>query len=615
MRLPLLYKKNKRQRQREWRQARRKEKVQRFKDHLTRRYWAHFLGYVGRKKGLLAAVIGLVLLSAGLEVVLPQIVRFVIDRILPERNTSLLSIVVLAGCGIYIVHAACRYYEQKAVATFSMEVMTAIRRDLFDFQLRLPLSYFEKFGSGKLISKLTYSAYMIKLLIETFAYVCFRELALIVGIVIAAASIDWRLTLVLAALGPVFIFYMRYLNRRMEVLAGELQTKNDQILKILSRTFGSIRLFKIYGAEKREVGKLDQVLREDKEHRVRRTMIYALNAIGVSLLTSLLTLAALWGGGSLVIRGGMTAGELTAYLFYLAMLFRPVSEFIKASAYLQAGRVAVKTVFSVYENYEPVAEPARPVNPKKREGSLQFQDVWHRRSAGGAGLRGLSFRVKPGEKVLIVGPSGSGKSMLFHLLLRLYDADRGSILLDGVNVKHMRLEDLRRSFTVVTQEALHADDGLLANLSLGGDEADLPSALRGLEEFQLAEKVALRDRKLDQRIDGSDQGFSRGELQKLALLRAAARNAPVVLLDEPTASMDAVSERRAMEFIGRAFAGKTVVLISHRPHSLFRPDWIVMMKEGRIEAQGAHHYLLKNSSSYRQWLSPQAPSEQIVRFP
>jgi ATP-binding cassette subfamily B protein len=342
-----------------------------------------------------------------------------------------------------------------------------------------------------------------------------------------------------------------------------------------------------------------------------------MNAIAVSLMTSLLVLGALWYGGLLVIRNQMTTGELAAYLFYLAMLFRPVSEFIKASAYLQAGRVAVQTVFSVFENHQPVEEPIHPIKPVHREGGLSFQNVWYQRSGGGASVRGVNFNVKPGEKVLVIGPSGSGKSTILNLLLRLYDPDRGTIILDGVNIRRLKLDDARDYFTVVTQDQLHPDDSVLANLVLGAtDQApSLGETLRGLDEFQLAEKVALRERKLDQRIDGSGQGFSRGELQKVALLRAAAREAPIVLLDEPTASMDAASERRAMDFIGRVFKEKTVVMVSHRPHPLFHADWILMLREGRMEAQGSHHYLFKNSPEYRKWLNPQAPSERIERVP
>lgn len=609
--------KTRRERVRERKEERCLEKAKRFRDHLNQRYWARFLAYVGRRKRLALGVVVLVFVSGALEVVLPQIVRFVLDHVLPLGDVRLLTLVIAGGVGIYALHAVSRYAEQKFVTTFAMSVMTDIRRDLFDYQLRLPMSYFEKCGPGKLISKLTYSVFMIKFLIETFAYVCFREIVLIALIFIAAAVIDLRLTLVLAALTPVFVVYLLYLNRTMEKIARELQTKNDQIMKILTRTFGAIRLFKVFGAERKEVERLDKVLNEDKAQRIRRTLVYATNAIAVSFMTSLLTLGALWYGGLLIIRHQMTAGELTAYLFYLAMLFRPVSEFIKASAYLQAGRVSVQTVFAVFENHQPIEEPLHPLKPARREGALAFENVWYQRSGGGSSVRGVNFRVKPGEKVLVIGPSGSGKSTLLNLLLRLYDPDRGTILLDGVNLRRLPLDDARDYFTVVTQDQLHPDDSVLANLMLGATDQTptLGDTLRGLDEFDLADKVSHRERKLDQRVDGSGQGFSRGELQKVALLRAAAREAPIVLLDEPTASMDAASERRAMEFIGRVFEKKTVLMVSHRPHPLFHADWILMMRDGRMEAQGSHHYLFKNSPAYRKWLNPQAKSGRIERVP
>jgi subfamily B ATP-binding cassette protein MsbA len=615
-----LKRKTRRERVREARAKHRREKAERLAAHVQRRYWARFLGYVGRRQGLLAAVLVLVILSSALEIVLPQIVRFAIDHILPFGNGKVLAGVVFAGLGIYAGHAFSRYFEQKSVTTFAMNVMTDVRRDLFEHQLALPLSYFEKYGPGKLISKLTYSVFMLKFLIETFAYVCFREITLITLIVVAAAAIDWKLTLIVLAVAPVFVVYLKFLNRTMEAIAGQLQTKNDQILKILNRSFNAIRLFKVMGAEKAEVGRLDEVLQADKAQRIRRTLVYAANAIAVSFVTSALTLAALWYGGTLVMKHRLTTGELTAYLFYLGMLFRPVSEFIKASAYLQAGRVAVMTVFSVFENHEPVQEPERPVKPAKREGAVAFDNVWLTRSGGGAGLRGVNFKVKPGEKVLVIGPSGAGKSTLLNLLLRLYDPDRGGVRLDGVNLRRMPLSDVRDYFTVVTQDQMHADDSVLANLLLGdSQEPNLEETLRALGELGLAERVSLRERKLDQRIDGEGMGFSRGELQKFALLRAAARAAakdtPVVLLDEPTASMDAASEKAALRFIKDAFAGKTVLMVSHRPHPLFRADWILLFRDGRLESQGTHHYLLKNSREYRRWLNPSGPDERSAPGP
>lgn len=607
--LPFVKKLTHRERHRVWRENKRHDRAKRFKSLRDQIYWARFLGYVGRHKGAILGISALIVVGAALGLLLPFLSRFVLDYVVPKKDYSLLNWVIVGGLFIYMIHAALRYLEQRLVTTFSMDLVTEIRRDLFLHQMQLPLTYFEENAAGKLVSKLTYSIMMIKVLVETFAYVCVRELTVITLLTVAASVIDWRLTLILSALVPFVVLYIRRLNRYMAEVAGKLQTKNDQILKILDRAYHSAKLFQIFGGGLREGERFEEVLNQDKRYRIQRTMVYAGNAILIGFLASAVILVALWYGGRQIIQGKLSHGEVLAYMICLGMLFRPISQFVRATAYLQAGLIGIRTVFSVFENTTPIAEPEHPVVPAVRAGKVEFRSVWFQYTRGIGGLRNVSFRAEPGQKVLLVGQSGAGKSTIINLLMRLYEGNRGNILIDGVPIRKMRLSDLRAYFSVVAQDQLHVEDSILGNIFFGDlegrsdVETQLEKALDLGRKMELNRFISSLERKFGQKIGAEGLGYSRGELQKLALMRAAAKDAPIVLMDEPTASLDHRSERAVLEIISEHFQNKTVLIISHRPLPQWRPDWIVVLKKGAIEAQGRHEELIERCGYYRELLA------------
>lgn len=612
-------KKTSRTRFENWRLKKREERSKRFKETRDQIYWARFLVYLGHYKTTILGLLVLIFIGGAIGLVLPLITRFVLDNVVPRRDYHLLNTVILAGLGIYVIHAFLSYWQQKLVVTFSMNLITEIRRDLFSHQLKLPLSYYENNTTGKLISKLTYSIYMIKMLVETVAFVCLKELVVITMIFIAASIIDWRLTLMFLALVPVFLIYIRYLNKYMSKVAVHLQTKNDQIMRILDRTFHSVKLFQVFGSGAMEVDRFEKVLNQDKGFRIKRTMVYSVNAILIFFLSSVIILAALWYGGRQIIAKRLTQGEVFAYILCLGMLFRPIAEFVKASAYLQAGKIGIRTVFSVFENTSPIEEPMRPICPIKKEGKIEFRSVWFSYAKGRGGLKKTSFNVEPGQKILIVGRSGAGKSTLFNLLLRLYDCERGTILIDNVNIRRMLLKDLRAYFSVVTQDQLHVEDTVLNNIFFGaGDvegvdmEAQLEKALDIGRKMEMNRFVTSLEKRYGHKVDSSGLGYSRGELQKLAMMRAASKDSPIILMDEPTASLDHHSEKEIIRIIDEQFKNKTTLIISHRPLPQLRPDWVIVLKHGWIEAQGHHDYLLQHCKYYRQLMNRPSGEPQVA---
>jgi len=609
LKIPFIKNKTSRERFVAWREKKRHSRGQRFKELRDQIYWARFLGYVGHYQKSIVGILLLIFFGSALGLALPFLSRFVLDYIVPKKDFALLNWIIVAGLGIYLLHAVFRYFEQKLVTTFSMDLVTEIRRDLFKYQMQLPLTYFEENAAGKLVSKLTYSIMMIKVLVETFAYVCLRELTTIVMLVIAASFIDLRLTLIFSAVVPFVVLYIRHLNRYMGEVAVKLQTKNDQILKILDRAYHSAKLFQIFGGGLREGDRFEEVLNQDKGFRIQRTMVYAGNAILIGFLASAVMLIALWYGGRQIILKELTHGQVLAYMICLGLLFRPISQFVRATAYLQAGLIGIRNVFSIFDSTSPIEEPAHPLLPETREGKIEFRGVWFQYARGLGGLRNLSFKAEPGQRVLIVGQSGAGKSTIFNLLMRLYEGTRGSILIDGLNIRRMLLKDLRAYFSVVTQDQLHVEDSILGNIffgDVGGAEdieAQLEKALDLGRQMELNRFISSLERKFSQKIGAEGLGYSRGELQKLALMRAASKDAPIVLMDEPTASLDHGSERKVIKIIKEHFREKTVLIISHRPLPALNPDWIIVLKKGGIEAQGRHDDLIVRCAYYRELLA------------
>lgn len=607
--MSLFHNSSKKLRYQEWKRENKVYQAARLRKTRDRLYWLKFFSYLRHYKGALAWILVLIFAGGAVGLVLPFMSRFVLDYVVRKRDFALLNWIIAIGLGVYLIHAACSYFQQRLVVTFSLDLVTKIRKDLFAHQLKLPLSFFEKNSPGKLISKLTYSIMTIKILVETFAYVCLKELVAISMLFTAALVIDWRLTLILACLLPVFGLYIVRLNHYMARVAVLLQTKNDQIVKTLDRAFHSVKLFQIFGKGPEEVEKFGEIMEQDKKYRIKRTMVYAVNSILINLFSSLVVLAALWYGGRQIILKQLSYGEVLAYIICLGMVFRPLSELVRASAYLQAGKIGIRAVFSVMENTSPIQDPAFPVTPKTRDGKVEFRNVWFHYGKGKGGLKRANFTIEPGQTALIIGHTGAGKSTIFNLLLRLYECERGSVFIDGVNARRMKLDDLRGYFSVVTQDQMHLEDTVLNNILFATEnsredvwEAPLEKVLKLGNEMEMNPFITSLEKRFGQKIGATGLNLSRGELQKIALMRAAARDAPIVLMDEPTASLDHRSEQKITEIIQDQFQGKTVLIISHRPLPLLKPDRILILKNGYIEAQGDHEFLLQNSRYYRQLL-------------
>lgn len=610
--LKTLRKKTKAQHYREWQQRKREAQAERFRKTLNRIYWGRFFLLLRPHRSRITIIISLVVISSFIGLVIPHAARFILDVVVPQRNLTLLHWVALLALAAYGLHALLRYCEQRLVYDLSLTIVTQIRQELLRHQLSLPISYFEKYSTGKLISKLTYSVSMVKMLIERFGYICVRELVMMTMIVVAALLIDFKLTLIFLMLLPFLVFYLRRLNAHMVLVSERLQTKNDEIMRLLDRAFHSFKLFQIFGEGEQELKRFGKTLLEDKHFRLKRTLVYVKNSILFTFLSSAVVLIALWYGGRQIIVGQLSYGDVLGYLICLMILFRPVADFVRAVAYFQAGKVGVRTIFAVFDHSSPILEPAKPLKPLVRRGALEFCNVWFNYGNGGGGLRNVSFQVAPGQKVLIVGRSGSGKTTLFNLLLRFYECERGSIKVDGVSIRRMALSDLRSYFSVVSQDQLYCEDSLLNNILLGdvGGNEDpdrrLERAIELAHKTGMSDFITSLDRKYGEKIGqagAGGRGFSQGELQRLAIARATSRTeAPIVLLDEPLAALDHFSQRELVAIIQEQFAGKTLLMISHAPIPFLKPDWILVLREGRLDNQGAHPYLFRHSNYYRNLL-------------
>ena len=602
--------KTKRERYREWRESKRRRQAERIRAALDRECWYRFFSYLLPHRRALLLILGLGVIGGMVGLILPHTARFVLDDVVQRRDLFLLNSVIISAVLLYLLQARFRYWEQKMAVTLSLNVVTRIREDLFRRHLSLPLASLERLTATKLMSRPTYSIFMIKMLIERFAQVCFRELMMIGAVVLAAALIDFKLTLILLALIPMAAFYVVRLNRAMAFMASRLQTKNDEILRILDRAFHSIRLYHIFGGESAEAERFTRILMEDKAFRIERTMIYVFNSVLVTFAASAIALGALWYGGRQIILGHLTYGDVVGYLICLGTIIRPIAEFVRASAYFQAGKIGIRTVFSLFEISPPETEGARRLAPKERKGALEFRNIWFGYGRGRYVLRNLSFVIRPGQKVLVIGRTGEGKSTLLNLLLRLVEPERGSILIDGVNLRRLALSDLRSYFNVVVQDDPGMTDSIVNNIllgeDLGGSDPDtiLERAMEIAQKSSMNRLITSRERRYGSNLGnggGAGPDFSRGELKKFAIMRATRRNdAPIVLLDDPLTSLDSRSQKEVVRLLEEQFTGRTRLILSAVPLPALKADWILVLRKGGIEVQGKHPYLMEHSNHYRE---------------
>jgi ABC-type multidrug transport system fused ATPase/permease subunit len=576
---------------------------------IIRRVVRYLRPYPWLTVGTIACALGS--LAAGLTY--PQIIQWLIDDVIVARRPDLLPWAALALGGAFLARDGLNSVRIRLNNTFEQNVIFDLRRDLYGRLQSLPVAWFDQRASGDLMTRVLEDVNAVeRLLIDgaeqgtvaVLSIVCVTVILFSSNPSLAAVSLTPLPLLAGGALWYSLTAHRRYRAQRQAGAAmGALLQDNLQ----------GIRQIKSFGRERHEEARFAVQADALRRGSLGVMKVWAVYSPAMTFIAALGTVLVLYFGGRQVMSRELTLGGLVKFLGYLAMLYDPVGRLHTLNQILASARAAGERVFDVLDSTPESggAGGSAAVAPRVR-GEVEYSEVSAEYAGGRQALQGVSLHAAPGERVALVGPTGAGKTTLVHLLPRFYEATAGTLRIDGRDIREFALQDLRAQIAVVSQEPFLFNGTLRENIRYGRDDASEEALESAARAANCHEFIARLPEGYDTRVGERGIRLSVGEKQRVSIARALLKDAPILILDEATASVDTATERLIQEALERLQAGRTSFVIAHRLATIRDADQILVLRHGRIVERGRHEELLAAQGIYAHLVNVQMAVESTV---
>jgi ATP-binding cassette, subfamily B, multidrug efflux pump len=577
------------------------------------------LPYVRRYRATIAAGMTLILAANAFSILVPDLIRQAIDGLeQPDAARAEIVRFALLIVAAALLGGAARFGMRLLLNAASRRIEADLRDVFFSHLIRLDAAFFGATRTGDLMSRATNDLQAVRQAIGP------GVMYLVNTIVGTAAALFFMLRyspgLTAVALVPVALLpiAMKYFGRVIHQKAERIQEHLGVLSSMVQENLSGVRIVRAYGQEAAQAAEFQLLNREYMDRNMSLARTSAVFHPILSILTGLGLLAVIWFGGLEVMAGSISRGEFVAFIFYLAMLSWPMIALGWVINLFQRGAASMRRINTILARQPAIREPAEPRPIAELAGAIEFRNVWFRYPGTGRWvLRDISFRAEAGATVALVGPTGAGKSTLVALLTRRYDATAGIILIDGVPIDRLPLDQLRAAVGIVPQDAFVFSDTIENNIGLGIPDG---AARRGRVEW------AARVAQLDAAIESFPRGYatplgergvnlSGGQRQRATLARAVARDPVILLLDDALSAVDTSTERRILAGLREVLRRRTAVVVSHRMSAVMDADQILVLDDGAIVERGAHAELLARAGVYATLLRRQLLEEDLAAAP
>jgi ABC-type multidrug transport system fused ATPase/permease subunit len=513
--------------------------------------------------------------------------------------TALLLLVIVVT--LQLLGLATQYLSQ----LLGQRLVLQLRCRLWSRLQRLSLTFHDNNSTGDLIYRVTGDAAALQDVV-TYGFVPLAvQLLTVVAISVAIFTLDFQLGLIAVASLPVLVVWTIWSSGRVKRQSRGLARADSRLYTTVSEVLGSVRAVKAQAAEDLEIDRFQTRARASQDEYVRVMAMSTVSEMGTSVLAELGVAAVVVVGAFAVLRGRLTVGDLLVFVAYLRSLYGPVAQVAGSAMVLQRSGASIERVIEVLDHPEERVVSGSDAL-RRIEGRIRFDGVTFAYGDRGSALANLDLEIAPGEMVALVGRSGAGKTTLASLLLRFYVPQTGRILLDGVDAATFDLSWLRRQVALVLQDPIIFSASLAENVAYGRPEANRHQIEEAARAAGMHEFIAGLPDGYDTQVGERGVRLSGGQRQRLSIARAFLKDAPIVVLDEPTSSLDATTERHIFESLERLAHGRTTVVIAHRLATARRADRIVVLEDGGIAEQGTHAQLMRRRASYRRLHDDQA---------
>jgi ATP-binding cassette, subfamily B, multidrug efflux pump len=585
------------------------------------------LGYLWPYRLQVGIALASIICASVLQLVQPYLMKVAIDRHIATGNLAGLETIALAFLAILLGSFALEYLQTWVLQMTGQRIMFDMRLQIYGHLQLLDLRFYDRNPVGRLMTRVTTDVDVLNDLFTAGVVSIFGDIFTLVGIMIVLVVMDWRLALLAFSVLPLIVMVTQWFRTRVRESYRTVRIWIARINAFLQEHITGMATVQLFRRESRSFDRFDAVNREHRDANVASIFYYAVFYPAIEVIGALAAALLIWFGGGWTMQGSLTLGSLVAFLLYSQRFFRPISDMSEKFNVLQAAMASSERIFTLLDTPVVIADPGSAIGgrrsaagsegersemgrqehaatsaerrtPTEATGHIVFDHVWFAYNGTDFVLKDVSFEVRPGERVGVVGATGAGKSTIINLLLRFYDVTRGRILVDGVDVRELRLDELRRLFSLVLQDVYLFSGTIAENIRLG-------NAAISDEAVRRSSATVHADRFIDRLPLGYDSPvaergatLSVGQKQLLSFARALAFDPRILVLDEATSSVDTETEMLIRDALHVLMAGRTTIAIAHRLSTIQDMDKILVLHRGELRESGSHQELLAERGLY-----------------
>ena len=564
------------------------------------------IGYLRPHTRLIVGSLLAMALVAASETSIPALMKPLLDDGFSGKMSDQLWLVPVFLVGLAIVRSGAQFLSNYLLTKVISNILLTLREQMFTRLLRAKTEYYQKTTASNLINAVVFEVNNVLSIMGGMLISLVRDLLTVIGLMGYLLYLNWRLTLVVFVIFPIIAYVMSKINKRLRSLNRQQQSMTSELAYVVEEAAAGHKIVKVHGGEDYEMRRFMEKAEQLRKFTLKAAVAGGLNQpitqLVASMALSVVLVIAIMQSAS----QGVTVGSFAAFITAMLLIVSPLKHLADINQPLQRGLTAAEMIFQLID--QPIEEEKAQTSNLKRlekaKGEITFEDLsfsYNQEEGRKDALRNINLKVKPGEVIAFVGPSGGGKSTLVNLLPRFYQPKSGRIVLDQIPIEEIVLTDLRKQIAFVSQDVILFNDTIAANVAYGSNtsvDIDRGRVIEALEAANLSNLLSELPDGIDTLIGDNGNRLSGGQRQRLAIARAIYKNAPILILDEATSALDSESERQVQEALDRLMAGRTTLVIAHRLSTIEHADNIAVLDHGEIVEYGPHRELIAKNGLY-----------------